>query len=149
RRGLDRRDLPRRPAEPDRGPVRAPSQKPLRQAPRSRRRAAPDRDGARPLRSGPDGPLAEHLGTRCPPGRCAADRAPLDGRRGVRSFAGLSVRPLRAGAALPRFGAPGSHAMLDHQITAADVLTDAALGAVAGLTASAAMGPLTSYLQRR
>ena len=39
--------------------------------------------------------------------------------------------------------------MLDHEITAADVLTDAALGAIAGVAATAAMGPLTTYLSRR
>jgi hypothetical protein len=38
--------------------------------------------------------------------------------------------------------------MLDHEITAADVLTDAALGAIAGAAASAAMGPLTTYLSK-
>jgi hypothetical protein len=35
--------------------------------------------------------------------------------------------------------------MLDHETTAADVLTDAALGAIAGVAASAAMGQLTAY----
>jgi uncharacterized membrane protein YagU involved in acid resistance len=38
--------------------------------------------------------------------------------------------------------------MLDHETTAADVLTDAALGAIAGVAATAAMGPLTSYLSK-
>jgi uncharacterized membrane protein YagU involved in acid resistance len=39
--------------------------------------------------------------------------------------------------------------MLDHETTAADVLTDAALGAIAGVAASAAMGQLTTYLSKR
>jgi len=39
--------------------------------------------------------------------------------------------------------------MLDHETTAADVLTDAALGAIAGAAASAAMGQLTTYLSKR
>ena len=38
--------------------------------------------------------------------------------------------------------------MFDHETTAGDVLTDAALGALAGAAASAAMGPLTTYLAR-
>ena len=38
--------------------------------------------------------------------------------------------------------------MFDHETTAADVLTDAALGAIAGVAATAAMGPLTSYLSK-
>jgi len=39
--------------------------------------------------------------------------------------------------------------MFDHETTAADVLTDAALGAIAGVAATAAMGPVTSYLSKR
>ena len=39
--------------------------------------------------------------------------------------------------------------MRDLETTAADVLTDAALGAIAGVAATAAMGPLTTYLQKR
>lgn len=39
--------------------------------------------------------------------------------------------------------------MLDHETTAADVLTDAALGALAGAAATAAMGQLTTYLSKR
>ena len=38
--------------------------------------------------------------------------------------------------------------MFDHETTAGDVLTDAALGALAGAAATAAMGPLTTYLSR-
>lgn len=39
--------------------------------------------------------------------------------------------------------------MFEQETTAADVLTDAALGAIAGAAATAAMGPLTSYLSQR
>lgn len=39
--------------------------------------------------------------------------------------------------------------MFEPETTAADVLTDAALGALAGVAATAAMGPLTSYLSKR
>ena len=39
--------------------------------------------------------------------------------------------------------------MFDHETTAADVLTDAALGAIAGVAATAAMGPLTTFLSKR
>ena len=39
--------------------------------------------------------------------------------------------------------------MFEPETTAADVLTDAALGAIAGAAATAAMGPLTSYLSKR
>ena len=39
--------------------------------------------------------------------------------------------------------------MFDHEPTASDVLTDAALGALAGAAATAAMTPLTTYLARR
>ena len=38
--------------------------------------------------------------------------------------------------------------MFEHETTAADVLTDAALGAIAGVAATAAMGPLTSHLSK-
>jgi hypothetical protein len=38
--------------------------------------------------------------------------------------------------------------MFERETTPADVLTDAALGALAGAAATAAMGPLTSYLSR-
>ena len=38
--------------------------------------------------------------------------------------------------------------MLDHQTTASDVLTSSALGALAGLAATAAMGPVTERLRR-
>ncbi len=39
--------------------------------------------------------------------------------------------------------------MFEHETTAGDVLTDAALGALAGVAATAAMGPLTTYLAKR
>lgn len=39
--------------------------------------------------------------------------------------------------------------MLEREPSAAEVLTDAALGALAGAAASAAMGPLTTYLSER
>ena len=39
--------------------------------------------------------------------------------------------------------------MFDHDTTASDVLTDAALGAIAGAAATAAMTPLTTYLAKR
>lgn len=38
--------------------------------------------------------------------------------------------------------------MLDHETTPGDVVTGAALGALAGLAASAAMDPLTTYLSK-
>ncbi|HZW88321.1 MAG TPA: DUF1440 domain-containing protein [Myxococcaceae bacterium] len=38
--------------------------------------------------------------------------------------------------------------MFEPETTAADVLTDAALGAIAGVAATAAMGPLTTYLSK-
>ncbi|HZJ56229.1 MAG TPA: DUF1440 domain-containing protein [Myxococcaceae bacterium] len=39
--------------------------------------------------------------------------------------------------------------MFEQETTAGDVLTDAALGAIAGVAATAAMGPLTTYLAKR
>src|SRR5262249_46335299 len=39
--------------------------------------------------------------------------------------------------------------MFDHETTAADVMTDAALGAIAGVAVTAAMEPLTAYLSKR
>src|SRR4029453_8848271 len=145
-----RATFPGRAAAGVRGAVRAAPHEPVRQASRSGGRDPPGGDGARAHRPGPDRALAQHLESPSGQARGIASRDAVDGRCGVRSPGELTGEALAATDSPSQLRAFDQEAgsMFEREPSAGEVLTDAALGALAGAAATAVMTPLTTYLSR-